>query len=283
MGASTKQGLDIANKSREIIRGLIGDDVKDGWNTWLDTIGYNSIGTNELKQIFGEKIFDTPKPTTLIQWIVNLMDDEDGIVLDSFAGSGTTAHAVLNLNKLDGGNRKFILVEMENYAESITARRVRRVIKGISLMSKNELYSKELTIKDIKRGSEIVKELDNVRDEHKKDYDKFESIIENKCLKLLGVKKGECEGTGGSFAYYELGPELLKDGFINEDVPEQTIREIPLLHRNKPRFAAKQQWASSTSRELRRRRLLFPLQQGTKQRRLMRLFLRQFRRRPTAM
>ena len=196
-----------------------------GWNTWLDTIGYNSIGTNELKQIFGEKIFDTPKPTTLIQWIVNLMDDEDGIVLDSFAGSGTTAHAVLNLNKLDGGNRKFILVEMENYAESITAERVRRVIKGYKSDVQNELYSKELTIKDIKRGSEIVKELDNVRDEHKKDYDKFESIIENKCLKLLGVKKGECEGTGGSFAYYELGPELLKDGFINEDVPEQTIRE----------------------------------------------------------
>ena len=52
------------------------------------------------------------------------------IVLDSFAGSGTTAHAVLNMNKADGGHRKFILVEMEDYAESITAERVRRVIRG---------------------------------------------------------------------------------------------------------------------------------------------------------
>ena len=56
--------------------------------------------------------------------------DKNSIVLDSFAGSGTTAHAVLNLNAQDGGNRKFILVEMEDYAETITAERVRRVIQG---------------------------------------------------------------------------------------------------------------------------------------------------------
>lgn len=52
------------------------------------------------------------------------------IILDSFAGSGTTAHAVLNMNKADDGNRKFILVEMMDYAESITAERVKRVIDG---------------------------------------------------------------------------------------------------------------------------------------------------------
>lgn len=54
----------------------------------------------------------------------------DDIVLDSFAGSGTTAHAVLNMNKADGGHRKFILVEMMDYAESITAERIKRVIDG---------------------------------------------------------------------------------------------------------------------------------------------------------
>ena len=56
---------------------------------------------------------------------------QDSIILDSFAGSGTTAHAVLALNKEDGGNRKFILVECEDYADSITAERVRRVINGV--------------------------------------------------------------------------------------------------------------------------------------------------------
>lgn len=101
-----------------------------GWNTWLDKIGFNSIGTKEIKDIFGQKIFDTPKPTTLLSWIINLMSDVDGIILDSFAGSGTTAHVVLKMNQQDGGNRNFILVEMMDYAETITEERVRRVMDG---------------------------------------------------------------------------------------------------------------------------------------------------------
>ena len=74
--------------------------------------------------------FDTEKNVALLERIVGWITDKDSIVLDSFAGSGTTAHAVLNLNKADGGNRKFILIEMMDYAESITAERVRRVIDG---------------------------------------------------------------------------------------------------------------------------------------------------------
>ena len=97
----------------------------------------NSVGvdTNEnagrmLYEIFGEKVFDFPKPPSLIQYLINFLCDENSIILDSFAGSGTTAHAVLNLNKEDNGNRKFICIEMEDYAETITAERVKRVIKG---------------------------------------------------------------------------------------------------------------------------------------------------------
>ena len=91
---------------------------------------YTQHGTNELTSIFGEKTFNFPKPTNLIRTFIELATTQDSIILDSFAGSGTTAHAVLNLNKQDGGNRQFILVEMEDYAESITAERVRRVMKG---------------------------------------------------------------------------------------------------------------------------------------------------------
>ena len=83
----------------------------------------------ELKKI-GIEGFDTPKPSRLIERILQIASDADSIILDSFAGSGTTAHAVLNMNKTDGGNRKFILVEMMDYADSITAERVRRVIRG---------------------------------------------------------------------------------------------------------------------------------------------------------
>ncbi len=70
------------------------------------------------------------KPVRLIRQLIKWLNCKDCIVLDSFAGSGTTAHAVLNLNKQDGGNRKFILCEMMDYAETITAERVRRVMSG---------------------------------------------------------------------------------------------------------------------------------------------------------
>ena len=74
--------------------------------------------------------FTTVKPVELLTRIFLLSTDKDSIILDSFAGSGTTAHAVLALNKEDGGNRRFVLIECEDYVESITAERVRRVIKG---------------------------------------------------------------------------------------------------------------------------------------------------------
>ncbi|MBS6236007.1 MAG: site-specific DNA-methyltransferase, partial [Clostridiales bacterium] len=94
--------------------------------------GQNADAKQEIRRIFEHEseIFTTPKPTRLIERILQIAADPDSIILDSFAGSGTTAHAVLNMNKTDGGNRKFILVEMMDYADSITAERVKRVIDG---------------------------------------------------------------------------------------------------------------------------------------------------------
>jgi len=112
-------------------------EVKQGvvpvsiWN--YEEVGHNQEARQELKTIFADRDFpfETPKPVRLINKILKLATDKSSIILDSFAGSGTTAHAVLDLNKEDGGNRKFILVEMESYADNITAERVRRVIKGV--------------------------------------------------------------------------------------------------------------------------------------------------------
>lgn len=136
-----------------------------------DDCGHNDEARKEIKNIFYPlNPFDTPKPTRLLERILQISTDKDSIILDSFAGSGTTAHAVLNLNKQDGGNRKFILVEMEDYANNITAERVRRVING------------------------------------------------------YGEGKNAVEGTGGDFNYYELGPEMLLDGSLNEEQPLENIR-----------------------------------------------------------
>ena len=96
---------------------------------------FNQEGTAEIEAIFGSrKTFPNPKPLELIKYLFSFVfngtDSKDGYYLDSFAGSGTTAHAVLKMNAEDGGNRKFILVEMMDYAETVTAERVKRVING---------------------------------------------------------------------------------------------------------------------------------------------------------
>jgi adenine-specific DNA-methyltransferase len=105
---------------------------KNVWTWWSNKeVGHTQEATQELKALFSSKtVFDFPKPSRLIRTILNIATKQDSIILDSFSDSGTTAHAVLNLNKADGGNRRFILVEMEDYAETITAERVRRVIDG---------------------------------------------------------------------------------------------------------------------------------------------------------
>lgn len=105
---------------------------KPATNYWpFSETGHTDEAKKDLLSIFGGKVtFDTPKPARLIERVLTIATSPDSIVLDSFAGSGTTAHAVLNMNKADGGNRKFILVEMMDYADSITAERVKRVIDG---------------------------------------------------------------------------------------------------------------------------------------------------------
>ena len=108
-------------------------DVKQGitpLTVWLHTdVGHTQSATQGLNRM--GIAFPNPKPHTLLKRIFQIGTEPDSIVLDSFAGSGTTAHAVLALNKEDGGNRKFILIECEDYADSTTAERVRRVINGI--------------------------------------------------------------------------------------------------------------------------------------------------------
>ena len=110
-------------------------EVKDGvvpTSIWYrDEVGDNQEAKQELKEFSQGAVFATPKPTRLVQRILQIASSSDSLILDSFAGSGTTAHAVLKQNAEDGGSRRFILVEMdENIAQNITAERVRRVSQG---------------------------------------------------------------------------------------------------------------------------------------------------------
>ncbi len=97
--------------------------------------GHTDGSRKELREILHDvpsiSDFATPKPSLLIQRILQIATDNDSLILDSFAGSGTTAHAVLKQNEEDGGNRRFILVEMDDgIARTVTAERVSRVSQG---------------------------------------------------------------------------------------------------------------------------------------------------------
>lgn len=106
-------------------------------NLWTDL---KPNGNNQLKQLFGKKVFDNPKSIDLIKRLISFIegDRKDSIILDSFSGSGTTGHAVMDLNKEDGGDRKFILVQMteatekepdKNICKDITRERIKRAIE----------------------------------------------------------------------------------------------------------------------------------------------------------
>ena len=103
------------------------------WTWWPhEEVGHTDEARKEIQSLFGtQTAFDTPKPTRLIQRVIQIVTKPGELILDSFAGSGTTGHAVLKQNAEDGGNRRFILVEMdENIAQNVTRERVKRVAEG---------------------------------------------------------------------------------------------------------------------------------------------------------
>jgi adenine-specific DNA-methyltransferase len=102
-------------------------------------VGMSETGGKEINELFNNKVFSYPKPSSLIKYLIDIINDDEAIILDFFAGSGTTAHAVLKLNAEDGGNRRFILVSNteateaepdKNLCRDVCAERVRRVMQG---------------------------------------------------------------------------------------------------------------------------------------------------------
>lgn len=81
-------------------------------NTWLDDLSSNQEATREIKELFDDLLFETPKPVGLLKFCITLAANKNSIILDFFSGSATTAHAVMQLNAEDGGNRKFIMVQL---------------------------------------------------------------------------------------------------------------------------------------------------------------------------
>ena len=173
-----------------------------------EIVGFNSEGTSELRNIFGEGgVFAQPKPVRFVKFLLELLRSKDAIILDSFAGSGTTAHAVLALNKEDGGNRKFILIEREDFADDTTAERVRRVINGVE-------NAKDQNLKDGLGGSftyctlgETIDEISMLTGETLPDYEMVANYIAyvatgNREFTPIKKCKDYCFGETESILFY---------------------------------------------------------------------------------
>ena len=186
--------------------------------------GHTHAAAEEIKEIFGRKAFDTPKPKKLIMGILELALPVEGIVLDSFAGSATTAHAVLALNAEDAGDRKFILVECEDYADTLTAERVRRIINGYEFTGthREELLRENITFTSLKKANKLLLQVDAIENLEKHRFDTISKTVKDGVLIVSGERNvKECaEGLGGSFTYCTLGEPLDLDKLLTgENLP----------------------------------------------------------------
>ncbi|MDP2442493.1 site-specific DNA-methyltransferase [Rhodoferax sp.] len=207
-------------------------DVKDGrvpQTLWeYDEVGHTQDAKKELLSILdfasSDDVFVTPKPTALLARVLDLATTEHSIVLDSFAGSGTTGHAVLAANKRDGGDRKFILVECEQYADTLTAERMRRVIEGYAFDGKQreELLKKSLTFTDLKRADRLIAHVTSIENLEAHRFDAIEKKVKDGILTVEGVKNitERVEGLGGQFTFCTLGEAIDLDRMLTgESLP----------------------------------------------------------------
>ncbi len=198
-------------------------------STWWphDFASHTDEAKKTLRNIMGNDSveFFTPKPVTLLKRILEIATDPESIILDSFAGSGTTAHAVLEANKSDEGNRKFILIECEDYADKVTAERVRRVINGYPFKGnqKQELLSEKVTWSVFeKKHADLLEKIAKVEAKHSKDFDKIKKELKDGVLTVTGERKVDkfASGIGGSFTYCTLGePIQIESLLTGEGMP----------------------------------------------------------------
>ncbi len=207
----------------EVRKGVVPQTI---WH-WED-VGSTRHSKQALSQIMtasqGEELFITPKPVNLIERVIELATNQDSIILDSFAGSGTTAHAVLTANVKDGGNRKFILVECEDYADTLTAERVRRVINGYAFSGtqREELHRENITFTSLKQADKVLNHVESIKNLDGHRFDNIKAEVKDGALIVTGEKAitERVDGLGGSFTFCTLGDAIDMDQMLTgESLP----------------------------------------------------------------
>lgn len=227
----SKENFNRLNADNRIWWGANGDSIprikkflsetKDGIvpaTIWFhQESGTNGAAKQRLREIFSDRddLFISPKPVELLRRVVSIATHENSIILDSFAGSGTTAHAVLEANRRDGGNRCFILVEMEDYADQLTAERVRRVIKGYDFKGarKTELLRENITWTKLRNAERLTHQVEALENLYGHEYDRIKKEVKNGELVVSGEKivTERAEGLDGTFTYCTLGDSVELD------------------------------------------------------------------------
>lgn len=195
---------------------------------WLASeVGDTERSKKLLLEIFSDREevgLHAPKPHQLVARAIAIATKSDSVVLDSFAGSGTTAHAVLALNAKDGGKRRFIMCEVEEYANTLTAERVRRVIRGYDFVGTQESELMEpqkvtwTTFEKDKKRNQLLERIEGIETLERGSYDKIEKKIEDGVLTVVGKRTitEKMLGLGGSFTYVELGEPMDLDRLLAE-------------------------------------------------------------------
>lgn len=227
---------------------------KKPFSTWIET-RLNAVATKELRDVFGIHIFDYPKTIDLLSQIINQGTDNNSIILDFFSGSSTTAHAVMQLNAEDGGNRKFIMVQLEepcsedseafkagykNICE-IGKERIRRA--GAKIKSENPRTNVDIGFRVLKTASSNLKDvfytpsetkqtdIEGYVDNIKKDRTSFDLLFQ--VMLEFGITLDvpiTSKNVKGLTVYQVAGNSLSAcfDKGVDEDIIQEMAKDKPL-------------------------------------------------------
>ena len=188
-----------------------------------DEVGDNQEAERIIREILPEHKFLGVKPPRLIKRIIKLSTGPEDLILDSFAGSGTTAQAVLEANREDGGDRAFVLIQQpyeskenektnSNIARSITSERVRRLIRGYKFSGTKDhvLLDEKLNLAMLTTADQLLDRIAGIRRDKKGEFEKITTQFSSGNIRLIGQNTfiGDAAGIGGSFSYLALGPQL---------------------------------------------------------------------------
>lgn len=196
-----------------------------------ESVGMSLDGTREITNLFDGKIFSFPKPSSLITFFCRICNDSDALVLDFFSGSATTAHAVMKLNAEDGGNRKFIMVQLPEVTdEKSEARKAgyaniceigKERIRRAGLMIKRELIAKSEARKSIVNAKYAIGEDCDKPDSLLKDlYDESEKKVKSREAEEL---KERAEKLDVGFRVLKLDSSNMEDVFYTPDKFEPSL------------------------------------------------------------